>query len=134
MVEKKLKTEVVRIELDKNCKVIGIIGSRRRNALRDFDKTKIVFDQVYKAGDLICSGGCPQGGDKFAEMLAKSYGIPILIFHADWNKHGKAAGFIRNGLIAKASDVLIAVVTGDRKGGTEDTIRKFGTKGEIHFA
>ncbi len=134
MTERKLRVEVVKITLNHTCKVIGIIGTRRRNSLRDFDKTKIVFDRIYKDGDLICSGGCPQGGDKFAEMLAKNYGIPILIFHADWNKHGKAAGFIRNGLIAKASDVLIAVVAGDRKGGTEDTIRKFGTKGEILFA
>lgn len=118
----------------KNCKVIGIIGSRSRNSIHDFDKTRKVFEGVYTLGDMICSGGCPKGGDRFAEMLAKSYGIPILIFYPDWNKYPKAAGFVRNSLIAKASTVLIAVVSDTRKGGTDDTIRKFGKKGEVYYA
>ena len=37
----------------------------------------------------------------------------------------RGAGFVRNGDIAKDSDVLIACVAPDRTGGTEDTIKKF---------
>jgi len=51
--------------------------------------------------------------------------IPTKIYPADWKKYGKASGFIRNDDIAKDSDVLIACVADDRKGGTEDTIKKF---------
>ena len=57
--------------------------------------------------------------------------MPIFIFHADWEKFGRGAGFVRNGDIANNSDVLIACVAKDRKGGTEDTIGKFLAKLEL---
>ena len=106
-------------------KTIGIIGSRRRDNLGDYVKIKKKFFEIYKKGDTICSGGCPKGGDKFAELIAKDHNVPIKIHKAEWDKHGKGAGFIRNTYIANDSDVLIACVANDRKGGTEDTIRKF---------
>jgi hypothetical protein len=106
-------------------KKIGIVGSRRRNSNKDFISVKDKFFELYQDGDLIISGGCPQGGDNFAEQIAKKNGIPILIFYPDWNKHGKAAGFVRNTYIAENSNILIACVASDRTGGTEDTIKKF---------
>lgn len=106
-------------------KIIGIVGSRRRDTKQDFNKVEKIFLKIYKPSDQLCSGGCPKGGDQFAEQIAKKYGIPILIFFPDWNSFGKAAGFYRNTAIAKESDVLIACVSNDRVGGTEDTIRKF---------
>lgn len=106
--------------------IIGIIGSRRRNS--ETDKILIEKELLKLLADnkdvKICSGGCPKGGDKFAEQLASKYHLPKLIHKADWSK-GKSAGFIRNGLIAESSDILIACVAADRKGGTEDTIKKF---------
>jgi len=58
-------------------------------------------------------------------MLASDYKIPIVIHKPKWNEQGKIAGFIRNSYIAKDSDILIACVSSDRTGGTEDTIKKF---------
>ena len=81
--------------------------------------------QVYRHGDEIVSGGCPQGGDRFAETIAKKHQVPIKIHYARWNLLGKSAGFARNGDIAREADILIAVVAEDRSGGTEDTIKKF---------
>jgi len=104
---------------------IGIIGSRRRDSEEDFIKVEKAFSSIYEPGDIIVSGGCPEGGDRFAEIIAKENGIPIMIFPANWKQYGKSAGFIRNGDIARKSDVLIACVASDRKGGTEDTITKF---------
>ena len=112
-------------------KKIGIIGSRRRDAGIDQKATREKFFEVYEDGDWIVSGGCPKGGDRFAEKIAKDYGIPILIFHPDWKKLGRAAGIIRNGDIANESDILVACVTEDRTGGTEDTIKKFLKKQPI---
>ena len=109
-------------------KFIGIIGSRRRNALHDFRTVKAAFDRIYQDGDWIVSGGCPKGGDAFAEEIAKERGIPIIIFYPNWGKFGKAAGFVRNGDIAKHSDCIIACCSSDRKGGTEDTIAKYKKK------
>lgn len=104
---------------------IGVIGTRRKNSWEDFVRMKSGFINQYKKGDWIVSGGCPAGGDKFAERIARENGIPIITFHPNWEKYGKRAGFVRNTDIAKYSNILIAMVADDRKGGTEDTIRKF---------
>lgn len=103
---------------------IGIVGSRRRNTDDDFLDVELCFLTIYRKGDIIISGGCPRGGDRFAELLADMYDVPIVIFKPDWSK-GRHAGFLRNTLIAENSDELIACVASDRTGGTEDTIRKF---------
>jgi hypothetical protein len=106
-------------------KIIGVVGSRRRDRESDFQLVRQEIEKQYEKGDKLCSGGCPKGADKFAEDCATCLDIPIIIHRADWDKHGKAAGFIRNTDIAKDSNMLIAVVAPDRTGGTEDTIKKF---------
>ena len=122
-------------------KTIGIVGSRSRNTNSDYEKTRKAFLSVYVEGDTICSGLCPSGADRFAVILADLYGAKAKWFPALWDdltaepchvktsKYGKSynvlAGLNRNTEIAKASDVLIAVVAYDRTGGTEDTIKKF---------
>lgn len=106
-------------------KVIGIVGSRRRDGLADLAKTERAFKSIYQEGDTIVSGGCPQGGDRFAEILAKQFKVPIKIHKAEWSVYGRGAGFRRNQYIADDADILIAVVADDRTGGTEDTIKKF---------
>lgn len=118
-------------------KKIGIIGTRRRNIRTDFIKVKDAFFEIYEDGDWIVSGGCDEGGDAFAETIAKAFGIPILIIPARWNhewveeekkfirKYNNKAGFIRNTPVAEHSDIIIACVHPDRDGGTEDTIKKF---------
>lgn len=98
-------------------KRIIIIGSRRRNEHSDFLDVEAAFLSVYEEDDILVSGGCPEGGDKFAEKLSAKYLVPMIIF--------PGAGFIRNTDIAQNGDVLIALVTPDRKSGTEDTIKKF---------
>jgi hypothetical protein len=96
------------------------------------------FQEIYEEGDWIVSGACNRGGDLFAEKIAKDYGVPILLFPARWSHKwnadigkfergvlDKTAGFARNADIAGHSDVIIACVSKDRSGGTEDTIKKF---------
>lgn len=135
-----------------------MIGSRRRNTRADFDLAAATFRKIYTPGDRLVSGGCPQGGDRFAEVIAielakpghyhvdallkmeamkrhhiiKELGAPILIHHARWDKFGRIAGVMRNTGIARDADILIAIVTPDRTGGTEDTIRKFLMKGKYN--
>jgi hypothetical protein len=111
-------------------KHIGIVGTRSRNTQEDLEIVKDAFFEIYEFGDIIVSGGCRSGGDRFAEQIARDNGIPILIFFPDWKKYGKKAGFIRNVDIADASDVLIACVAKDKsKGkGTEHTCKQFRYK------
>lgn len=105
-------------------KTIGIVGSRRRDSIIDYKLCEKAFLEIYEEGDTIVSGGCPKGGDRFAEIIADLHYIPIKIHKAEWDKYGKAAGFKRNTYIAEDADVIIAVVASDRTGGTEDTLKK----------
>jgi hypothetical protein len=107
---------------------VGIVGSRRRNTDEDLQKVTEVFNKLKtEAIDevSIVSGGATKGGDHFAEIIACLQNIPIKIYYPEWNRFGKLAGFERNTYIAMDSEILIACVHKDRKGGTEDTIRKF---------
>jgi hypothetical protein len=105
-------------------KIIGIVGSRRRNNAQDLVLVQQAFDRLYVEGDRIVSGGCSTGADSFAEEIAYQQQVPITIHYARWNKLGLTAGPVRNTDIAKDCDVLIACVAEDRTGGTEDTIKK----------
>ena len=110
-------------------KTIGIIGSRRRDSNLDLEECRKVFNSIYEKGDRLVSGACPKGGDKFCEIFAKELGLTesnggLILYRAEWEKHGKGAGFVRNTYIAEDADVIIAVVSKDRTGGTEDTIKK----------
>lgn len=103
---------------------IGIVGSRRRNSYADKEKVKTAFIANSRPGDIIVSGGCSHGADKFAEEIAKELGLSILIHYPDWRGKGMVAGILRNTNIAADCDILIAAVAADRTGGTEDTIKK----------
>jgi len=118
-------------------KKIGIVGSRRRNQEADFKAVFDAFVELYDIGDQIVSGGCHQGADQFAEIIAEKGNISILIHYPDTSKLESdipqrwawaKINYARNTLISDDSDVMIAAVAPDRKGGTEDTIKKFCKK------
>ena len=106
-------------------KVIGIIGTRRRDTGKDYGIVRDKFLEIFEDGDWICSGKATKGGDRFAIMIKDKYFVPYLEFPANWPRFRGGAGMIRNTDIAKWSTVLIACVAEDRTGGTEDTITKF---------
>ena len=115
--------------------MIGIIGTRKRNTTAAFKKIREVFDEIYEEGNILCSGGCPKGADRYAEQLAKSIGAPILIYYPNYKRYGRGAPIVRNDDVAKNSDLIIACVMKPedgitevlrrKTGGTEDTLRKF---------
>ncbi len=112
-------------KLSSKPKVIGIVGSRRRATEADYKICQEELFKVFKRGDRLVSGGCPTGGDEFAERLAKLYQCTITIHYAYWNgPDGKRAGFVRNTLIAQEADVLIALLA-ETPGGANDTEKKF---------
>ena len=109
----------------KMSKVIGIVGSRKRDDSISFESVKNAFLKVYQKGDTICSGLCSKGADRFAVILSEQYNTKTIWYPALWTKNGISAGYKRNTDIAKMSDILIACVSPDRTGGTEDTIKKY---------
>ena len=63
----------------------------------------------------IVSGGA-FGADKMGEIYAKDNGYTFKVFKADWNTHGKSAGFIRNKQMSDYADALIAFWDGNSSG------------------
>ena len=56
------------------------------------------------------------GADGLGEAYAEEREFDIMYFPADWERHGKAAGFIRNTEMSKVADVLIAAWDNKSKG------------------
>jgi hypothetical protein len=54
----------------------------------------------------VVSGGA-RGADHCGEEWANKHNIPIKLFPANWDKHGKAAGAKRNKQMAQYADAVI---------------------------
>lgn len=91
---------------------IAIIGSR---GFANYDLLKMTLDKLKDKITCIISGGA-NGADKLAERYAKENNIELKVFKANWDLHGKAAGYIRNKVIWDNSDVGIAFWDGVSKG------------------
>lgn len=106
---------------------LGIVGSRRRDTTEDLRKVWNAYDMIsrrYADSDIpIISGGAYKGADRFAEMIARDQGGKMITYFP--YGHNTLDYYARNELIAGDSDVLIACVAPDRKGGTENTIHHF---------
>ena len=60
--------------------------------------------------------GTANGADKLGERYAIERGFTVKQFPADWDKHGKSAGYKRNEEMAQYADALIAFWDGKSKG------------------
>lgn len=108
--------------------VIGIVGSRSRNSVHDYDLVLTALRQLVITekleGIIICSGGAYDGADDFARSIAEQLELPLLLHLPNWKKRGKAGGPLRNKRIAESSDYLIACWDGKSKG-TRSAVREF---------
>lgn len=64
--------------------------------------------------EVVCGGA--KGADALGEQYAIDNNITLTMFPADWDKHGRAAGPIRNRQMAEYGEVLIAVWDGKSRG------------------
>ena len=69
----------------------------------------------------IIHGGA-RGADSLAGQIAEAKGIPVEVHHADWETHGKAAGFIRNQKMLDSGVHMVLAFPGGA--GTEDMKRR----------
>lgn len=89
-----------------------IAGSRDIN---DISTIAHAFHRVHWNINEVVSGGA-HGVDRLGETWAKEMSIPVTLFPADWDTHGKAAGHIRNRQMANYADALIAIWDGKSSG------------------
>lgn len=77
---------------------------------------KYWLDYYYKGQAIeVISGGAP-GADRLGELWANSNKLPVKVVRADWQKHGKAAGPIRNKAMALMANECIAFWDGQSRG------------------
>lgn len=60
--------------------------------------------------------GLAEGVDTEGQHWASHAGVPVKTFRADWKKHGKAAGPIRNREMAQYADALLLIWDGTSRG------------------
>lgn len=60
--------------------------------------------------------GMARGADSIGVQYARTYGWKLYEFPADWNRYGKAAGFIRNEQMGDFADGLLAFWDGQSRG------------------
>lgn len=68
------------------------------------------------AGEVRIISGDARGADRLGHRYADEHGIACLVMPADWETHGKKAGYIRNDRMAKEADALVAFWDGQSKG------------------
>jgi len=73
--------------------------------------------------DTLIEGGASGADDIAAAWTVENEDVELQTFHADWNKHGKAAGPIRNQqMIDEGKPDLVLAFPGGR--GTADMVRR----------
>lgn len=76
-------------------------------ALKEYGKIHLITQVV---------SGMARGVDSLAVRWAGWFNIPVMPFPANWDKHGRAAGPIRNLEMAEYADELVAVWDGKSRG------------------
>lgn len=78
--------------------------------------------------DIVIVSGHAKGTDLLGEQYARERGYGIETYPADWRKHGRVAGPIRNFQMAGIADALIAFWDGKSRG-TKNMIDLANRKG-----
>ena len=60
--------------------------------------------------------GNAQGADMMGEKFAREHDLPLTIMEAEWDVHGKSAGYLRNEEMAKYADACVCFWDGESKG------------------
>jgi len=93
---------------------VAIVGSRQGVKLAKVQK--FVHDLAAKYPDAVVISGGAKGVDTAAVEDARAYGLRTEVYPADWDRHGKSAGFRRNRQIVAAADVVVAFWNGESRG------------------
>lgn len=96
-----------------------------------------VLAGLYRTSDGLAEiiHGAARGADRIAADCARSLGLAVTAFPADWDRYGKRAGFLRNlQMLDQAPDLVIAFQWNGSRGTqhTIDEARRRGIDVEVY--
>lgn len=105
-----------------------IAGTRHLNT--GVTKAFNIIDSLVKKSKLpsVILCGCGGNVDAYGNSYGIHNGIPVKHFPAAWDRHGKAAGPIRNQVMVDEADMLFLIWDGESRG-SRDVLRKARKKG-----
>lgn len=114
-----------------------VTGSRDWNDERAIRLALALVTQYHGHELTIVHGACPTGADAIADRVASEWGggMKVERHPADWEKHGKAAGFIRNKEMVDLGAGLVLAFQKNKSRGTQHTInlaRKAGVEVRVY--
>ena len=75
-----------------------------------------MLDLADEIGSYIVVSGTARGPDTIGADLADEFGWPVHEYPAQWDRHGRGAGYVRNAVMADNADFLLAFHDGSSKG------------------
>ena len=75
-----------------------------------------LLSEKQRTHTIVVISGTARGADQLGERYAKERGFQLRHFPADWERNGKAAGYIRNAKMADNADALIVFWDGQSRG------------------
>lgn len=110
---------------------VAIIGSR---TFTDYQLLKDKCLRVLsKSKDVTIISGGAKGADTLAERFATEFKLPMVVIRADWQKHGRSAGMIRNNQVLSFATHVIAFWNGESKGTSNMITNAINQKKEIRI-
>lgn len=86
---------------------------------RDFTDYIQVFNSAKEfvgPAELTIISGMARGADMLGVRLAQDYGLDLIEMPANWDSHGRSAGYIRNAAMAREATHLLAFWDGSSRG------------------
>ncbi len=100
--------------------VCGSRGWHDRKVIADTLNAIVLAYECEFPNPVIVHGKCPRGADRLADEEAGKAGLLTESHPADWDTHGKRAGFIRNEEMAELGADLCVAFWDGRSAGTQD--------------
>jgi hypothetical protein len=101
---------------------VAVVGSRSwKDKFIIFRHLSCIQEHYFGTVDFTLVSGGASGADSMGAKAADHLGWSIEIHLPDWKKYGKAAGHVRNELIIKDADLVLAYWDGLSRG-TEGSI------------
>lgn len=111
-------------------KVIIAGGRALRASAAQFDEWVRPLLERHDLSSLEIVSGGASGADAMGCAWAHANKVPVRVFRAEWDVHGRAAGPIRNREMAQYADELIAVWDG-KSPGTKNMINEARAAGLV---